>query len=252
MKLERKAILVTGATSGMGAATARLLAEKGAHIMLFGRNRQRADVVQQSITDANGVADIFIGDVADSTAAENAVAQTVKRFGHIYGLVNAAGVIYRGDAVQTTDQQWREIMDINVNGTFYMSRAAVRAMKQGGSIINFASTCGLVGATGLTAYCASKGAIVQLTRAMALDHAADNIRVNAVCPGAVDTPMLVSGHERTKSTKDTIFKNNITRIPQNRIPTADEVANLVLFLCSDLSTHITGTNIPVDGGYTAQ
>ena len=250
--LKGKVILVTGATSGMGAATAKLLALQGAHVMLFGRAKERANAVQKSITDADGVADVFIGDVTDSAATENAVAKTVNRFGHICGLVNTAGIIHRGNANQTDDEQWRSVMETNVSGTFYMSRAAVRAMKRGGSIINFASTCGLVGAVGLTAYCASKGAIVQLTRAMALDHAVDNIRVNAVCPGAVDTPMLMSGHQHTKAKKENVFANNIAGIPQNRIPTADEVANVVAFLCSDLSAHITGTNIPVDGGYTAQ
>ncbi len=243
---------MTGATSGIGAATAKLLASQGARIMLFGRNEQRADAVQKDIFNTNGVADIFIGDVADSTAAENAVANTIKSFGHICGLVNAAGIIHRGDVNQTSDKQWQAVMATNVNGSFYMSRAAVREMKQGGSIVNFASTCGLVGVAGLTAYCASKGAIVQLTRAMALDHAVDNVRVNAVCPGAVDTPMLVSGHKRIKTNKKYVFEKNIASIPQNRIPAVDEVANVVAFLCSDLSAHITGANIPVDGGYTAQ
>lgn len=250
--LKGKVILVTGATSGIGAATAELLAAQGARVMLCGRSHERARSVQKCLADAGGVSDIFIGDIASSAVAENAVMKTVERFGCLDALVNAAGMIHRGNAKQTSDDQWKSIMATNVDGSFYVSRAAVRAMTRGGSIVNFASTCGLVGAAGLTAYCVSKGAIVQLTRAMALDHAADNIRVNAVCPGAVDTPMLVSGYECAPKMKENIVASNITAIPQGRVAEAGEVAHLVAFLCSDLSAHITGANIPIDGGYTAR
>lgn len=250
--LNEKVILVTGATSGIGEASACLLAKQGARVMLFGRSRKRAEAVLTRIVDAGGEGAIAIGDVTQSSAADAAVAQTIETFGHINGLVNAAGMIYRGNADQTSDEQWRDSIATNVDGSFFMSRAAVRAMRGGGAIVNLASTCGLVGVAGLTAYCVTKGAIVQLTRAMALDHAADGIRVNAVCPGAVDTPMLVSGHERSGADKAQVFAGNIAKIPLGRIPGPGEVAQLVAFLCSDLSAHITGTNIPVDGGYTAQ
>lgn len=250
--LENKVILITGATSGMGAATAALLAEQGAKVVLFGRNQARAKEVRQSIVDKGGDAHVCIGDVTQSAAADAAVAETVAHYGRLDALVNAAGMIYRGNADQTSDAQWRVSMATNVDGSFFMSRAAVRVMTGGGSIVNFASTCGLVGSAGLTAYCVTKGAVVQLTRAMALDHAAENIRVNSVCPGAVDTPMLVSGHERSGATPDEVFARNIAGIPQGRIPHANEIANVVAFLCSDLSGHVTGANIPVDGGYTAR
>ncbi|MEM7293935.1 MAG: SDR family oxidoreductase [Pseudomonadota bacterium] len=250
--LNEKVILITGATSGIGASTAKLLASQGAKVMLFGRNEERANQVMAEIVAGGGVADVCIGDVARSSAADSAVAKTVESFGRLDALVNAAGMIYRGNADQTSDEQWRTSMATNVDGSFFMSRAAVRAMKDGGSIVNFASTCGLVGAAGLTAYCVTKGAVVQMTRAMALDHAEENIRVNSVCPGAVDTPMLVSGHERSGATPDEVFEKNTAGIPQGRIPQPEEIANLVAFLCSDLSRHITGTNIPVDGGYTAR
>lgn len=250
--LKDKVILVTGATSGMGAETAVQLAQNGARVMLFGRNESRAAEVKKRISDSGGIAEVCIGDITESSSADNAVATTVKHFGRLDGLVNAAGMIYRGNADQTSDEDWRVSMATNVDGSFFMSRAAVRVMEFGGSIVNFASTCGLVGAAGLTAYCVTKGAIVQLTRAMALDHAADNIRVNSVCPGAVDTPMLLSGHERTGASKDQVFENNLAEIPQGRIPAPEEIASVVVFLCSDASRHITGVNIPVDGGYTAQ
>ena len=232
-----------------------MLAAQGAKVMLFGRNAARAQQVRQGIIDAGGEAAIALGDVAQSSAADAAVSATIECFGRLDALVNAAGTIYRGDAVQTDDAQWRSNMAVNVDGTFFMSRAAVRAMRttgNGGNIVNIASTCGLVGAAGLAAYCASKGAVVQLTRAMALDHARDCIRVNAVCPGAVDTPMLLSGHERSGAQRDEVFANNLASIPQGRIAGPEEVASVVAFLCSDASAHITGAAIPVDGGYTAQ
>ena len=250
--LKESVILVTGATSGMGAAAAEQLVSYGASVMLCGRSHERASAVQNRIVNAGGVADVFSGDITNSAVADDAVAKTVERFDRLDALVNAAGVIHRGDASATSDAQWKHVMLVNVDGTFYMSRAAVRVMNRGGSIVNFASTCGLVGAAGLAVYCASKGAIVQLTRAMALDHATDNIRVNSICPGAVDTPMLVSGYDHALQTKETVFEKSIAGIPQGRIPGPSEVAHLVAFLCSDLSAHITGTNIPIDGGYTAQ
>jgi len=252
MTLKERVILVTGATSGIGAATAVLLASQGACVMLCGRAHERAAAVQKRIVDAGGISDIVTADIAGSAAADNAVAKTVERFGRLDALVNAAGVIHRGSAQQTSDEQWRNVMAVNVDGSFYMSRAAVRAMKRGGSIVNVASTYGLVGAAGMAAYCASKGAIMQLTRAMALDHAADNIRVNAVCPGAVDTPMLASRYARAPEKKENIMKKAIANIPQGRIAGAGEVAHVVSFLCGDLSAHITGAGIPIDGGYTAR
>lgn len=250
MMLNNKVIIVTGATSGMGAETAVQLAAQGAKVMLFGRNLTRANNVKNRIENNGGIAEVCIGDVTESSAADNVVEKTLSSFGQVDGLVNAAGIIYRGNAEQTGDDDWRASMATNVDGSFFMSRAAVRVMKSG-SIVNFASTCGLVGAAGLTAYCVTKGAVVQLTRAMALDHAKQNIRVNSVCPGAIDTPMLVSGHEKPIH-KDDVFASNVDSIPQGRIPGPEEVANVVVFLCSDFSSHITGTNIPVDGGYTAQ
>ena len=121
----------------------------------------------------------------------------------------------------------------------------------GGTIVNLASNVGLVGSAGLPAYCASKGAVVLLTKAMALDHAAEHIRINALCPGAVDTPMLVSAHEKTGRTPEDVFSANIASIPEARVPSPAEVAKSMLYLASDLSSHVTGVALPIDGGYTA-
>jgi len=256
-----KVIVITGATSGMGESVARMLHERGATLVLSGRDTLRGDTLVKSLKSdkcANKV--MFVaGDVSDSTFAQQLMAAAIDSFGKLDGLVNAAGMIHRGSALETSDEQWKISMSTNVDGSFYMSRAAVTAMldhpsgkNAAASIVNFGSTCALVGSAGLAAYCASKGAIVQLTRAMALDHAAQNIRINAVCPGAVDTPMLMSGRGRSPMSRDDVHAMNRDSIPQNRIPQPQEVAELVCFLLSDVSKHITGTSIPIDGGYTAQ
>jgi NAD(P)-dependent dehydrogenase (short-subunit alcohol dehydrogenase family) len=156
--------------------------------------------------------------------------------------------------VDTSDDDWRRVMATNVDALFYVSRAAVVAMRRsgGGSIVNIASNVGLVGTERLAAYCASKGAVIALTRAMALDHAAEGIRVNAVCPGSVDTPMMVSGRAGWGVSDEEVFAASVSAIPQGRIPQPSEVAELVAFLASDASSHITGTAIAVDGGYVAR
>lgn len=250
--LKGKVALVTGATSGIGEATALVLAKAGAQVMVQGRREDAARGVVAAIRAAGGDAEYVLGDVADPETAVRAVSATVGKFGGLDILANVAGVITRGDTVQTSDADWALNMNANVNGPFYMSRAAIPEMRKrgGGSIINLASNVGLVGCRGLAAYCASKAAVVNLTRAMALDHAVENIRVNSVNPGAVDTPMLVSGHPTR--TPDEVREANRSGIPQGWLPKPIEVANAILFLASDLSRHITGVALPVDGGVTAE
>ena len=256
-----KVFLVTGATSGMGEAISRHLYAQGAKLLLTGRDVARGEQLLNSLTENESAKRVLFvsGEISDSRFCDQLVNKTIDAFGAINGLVNAAGMIHRGSALETSDEQWRTSMSTNVDGSFFMSRAVVTEMlKQattdsaGGSIVNFASTCGLVGSEGLAAYCASKGAIVQLTRAMALDHAAAGIRINAVCPGAVDTPMLMSGREQAPMEREQVHDLNLASIPQKRIPQPEEIAELVCFLLSDASKHITGTAIPIDGGYTAQ
>jgi len=249
--MTQRVALVTGASSGIGSACARRLAADGMAVVVGGRDADRAAEVVDAITADGGEAVAALGDVADPEWAGDAVAVAVDRWGRLDVLVNAAGVIHRGDAEATGDDDWRRVMAINVDGVFYASRAALPALRAagGGSIVNVSSTCGLVGNAGLAAYCASKGAVTNLTRAMALDHAAEGIRVNAVCPGAVDTHMLYS--ERDDSA-DEVRAMNLPDIPQGRIPSGDEIADLVSFLAGDRSRHITGANISIDGGYTAR
>ena len=242
--------LVTGATSGIGRACAIRLAADGFAVLVGGRDVERAGAVVDDITAAGGMATTALGDVADPGYGDAAVAAALDAFGRLDVLVNAAGVITRADAEGTSDAEWHRVMSTNLDGLFRTSRAALPAIRAagGGSIVNISSTNGLVGAAGLAAYCASKGAVTNLTRAMALDHAHEGIRINAVCPGAVDTHMLYS--ERG-DTVDEVRAANLATIPEGRIPAAEEVAEVVAFLADNRSRHVNGANLSIDGGYTA-
>ena len=252
--LEDRVMLVTGATSGIGAATAVAAAAAGAKVMLIGRDGDKASAVLRRIEDDGGEGAIVLGDVSRSAFCDDAVSRTVSTYGRLDVLANIAGTMWRGNALDTSDEAWQQVMGTNVDGTFFMARAAIPSMREngGGAIINLASTVGLVGTAGMPAYCASKGAVVNLTRALALDHATEGIRVNAVCPGAVDTPMLVSGHVGAGNSPEEVLARNRAGIPQGRIPSPEEIARVILFLAGDESRHITGAAISVDGGYTAR
>jgi 2,3-dihydro-2,3-dihydroxybenzoate dehydrogenase len=251
--LDGKVAVVSGGSSGMGAAICERFASSGAAIVVGGRDAERTAAVAASVTAAGGQAIAGLGDVANSAAAAALVDTAIEAFGGVDFVINAAGVIHRADALGTSDDEWFRVMSINVDGTFFLSRAAIPALRVrgGGAIVNISSTCGLVGSAGLAAYCASKGAVTNLTRAMALDHASEGIRINAICPGSVDTPMLVSEHPEG-TTVDAIFEQNLVSIPEGRIPEPSEVADVALFLCSDAARHIHGANVSLDGGYTAQ
>ncbi len=253
--LNGQTAIVTGATSGIGAATAKAFVEAGARVVLSGRSARKADRIIAQIRAAGGEVSSFLGDVGEPGFSEALWDFAEATYGSVDVLANVAGTITRGDVTQTSDEEWRKNMTTNVDAVFYTSRTAVirwRGEKRGGVIVNLASNVGLVGATELPAYCASKGAVVLLTKAMALDHAAEGIRVNALCPGAVDTPMLVSKHHKSGKTRQEVVAGNIASIPQGRIPTPDEIAQSMLFLATDASSHITGVALPIDGGYLAQ
>ncbi|MGX5844736.1 SDR family NAD(P)-dependent oxidoreductase [Mesorhizobium sp. ArgA1] len=252
MKHAGKVVVITGATSGIGEAVVKAFAEAGASLVLVGRDQARGEAARTVAQSFDRPAELLLGDVADPAFAEQVIAATVERFGKVDVLVNSAGIIRRGDAVQTSNEDWRDTFKANVDGVFYFSRAAVKAMRRtgGGSIVNIASNVGLVGCTGLAAYCASKGAVVLLTQAMALDHAKEGITINAICPGAVDTPMLVSAHSKPVSAQE-VLQRNRDSTPQGRVAKPSEVASLAVFLSSEDAGHITGVAIPIDGGFTA-
>lgn len=241
-------VIITGAYGGVGQAVADMFAESGARLVLTGRDADKLhDLADRYHTRAMAVA----GDIRDPATAE----KVVKVAGAGWNLpatilINNAGIIHRADAQDTEDADWQRVMDVNVNGLFYMSRAFARQSTLiGGAIVNVSSTCGQVGAAGLAAYCASKGAVDQLTRTMALELAPRNITVNAVAPGAINSPMLFSKHHDLDASK-TIVAKNIASIPIAAVAEPQEVARAILFLARE--KHITGTILSVDGGYTAQ
>ena len=240
--------LVTGASSGIGAATAIAFAEAGWEVMAAGRDEGRLE----EVADVSDSIAIWTGNLTESEDCDELIADTVDEFGSLDCLVNSAGVIVRANVADTSDEDWRYTMGINVDAPFYLSRAALPHLLQTtGSIVNIASDWGLKGGDRAAAYCASKGAIVQLTRAMAIDHARDGLRVNAVCPGDIDTPMLTNEADDKDIDLDEFLAQAAEESPNGRIGTPEEVASLILFLASDAATHITGTTIPIDGGGSA-
>ena len=247
MDFTDKIAIVTGGASGMGAATAREFAAAGARVVIVDRNAELATAVAQEIG-----AETAVGDVSDPDFCQQVVDDVVGKYGRLDILVNAAGIIVRADALGTSNEQWQKVMNVNVSGIFYLSRAAVAVMKpQGkGVIVNFGSIWGGVGAAGVVAYCASKGAVHQLTRAMALDHVKDGIRINAVCPGEVNTPMLAS--ERSEPVTEEILQRIASSVPMERLADPVEIARVVLFLASDDASYMTGAMVNVDAGYTAR
>lgn len=248
MDFTGKVAVITGAASGMGAATAREFSAAGGKVVIVDRNEPLAQKVAEEI----GADKPLIGNVGDSAFCSRVVKSTIDSYGSLDVLVNAAGVIVRADGLGTSDEQWQRVMEVNVNGVFFMSRAAVGAMKkQGrGAIVNFGSIWGSAGAAGVVAYCASKGAVHQITRAMALDHVKDGIRINAVCPGEVNTPMLAS--ERTEPVTEALLQRVADSVPLGRLAEPVEIARVVLFLASDDASYMTGSLVAVDAGYSAR
>jgi len=243
-----KVALVTGASSGIGAAIAIEFADAGWSVMAAGRDGVRlADVADASERIAT-----WEGELDSSDACDELVADTIDEFGRLDCLVNCAGILLRGNAVHTSDDDWRDTMTINLDVPFYLSRAALpHLLEAAGSIANISSDWGLQAGADHVAYCTSKGALVMLSRAMAKDHARNGLRVNAICPGDVDTPMLAATADELGVELDEYLAEAADASPNGCIAEAGEIASLVLFLASDAGRHITGTAIPVDGGSSA-
>ncbi len=242
--LEGKAALVTGGGTGIGAATARALAAAGMKVALVGRRTNKLEAVAAEIGDQ---ALVLPADVADEAAISGAIEQAVTAYGQLDTLVNNAGLGWAGTAETTSFEQFQRVLNVNLSGVILASRAALPALKQSqGAIVNVASVSGLGGDWGLAAYNAAKGGVVNLTRAMALDHARDGVRVNAVAPSLTRTDMVAR-----PMAKETFMERITQRIPMGRAAEPEEIADVIAFLASPAARFVNGVIIPVDGGLSA-
>lgn len=247
--LTGKVALVTGGASGIGRATVLALAEAGAAVVVVDLNEDQGLFVVHEIAAVGGQALFIHGDVTRAVDCQKVVATTLERFGRLDILFNNAGIIRRANVIDTTEEEWDRVMAVNVKSIFMMCKFAVPVMARagGGSIINTGSGWGLKGGGNAASYCASKAAVVNLTRAMAIDHGPDNVRVNCVCPGDTDTPML--RHEaRQLGQAEASFLAEAAERPLRRFGQPSEIAQAVLYLASDAASYVTGAALVVDGG----
>jgi len=252
MRLKDKVALITGGTSGIGTATAIRFAREGAAVALTGRDVERGGQVAKDIVAAGGQAMFIRSDVRLASDCRNAVDQTLERFGKIDVLFNNAGVFHPKTIPECTEEEWDETIDSSLKGAFLMSKFVLPSMieRGSGSIIHTSSGWGILGGDKAAAYCAAKGGLVVMAKAMAIDHGPDGIRVNCVCPGDVLTPMLHEDAERRGISWDDYASGAVGR-PLGRIGTVEEIADAVLFLASDESSFVTGESLVVDGGGVA-
>lgn len=252
MRLENKVALITGGTSGIGEAVAELFAREGSKVAITGRNEFRGHAITARILESGGDAMFLRTDVREAAECRRAVDETLRSFGRLDILFNNAGVFVPQTAIECSEEEWDLQLDINLKGTFLMSKYALGPMiaQASGAIVNNSSGWGLVGGDKAVAYCASKGGVVLLTKAMAVDHGRQGIRVNCICPGDVDTPMLPEDARRRGLDWKTYLAGCENR-PMGRIGTVEEIAKAVLFLASDESSFMTGATLAVDGGGTA-
>ena len=247
--LTGKRALITGGASGIGRATVLLFAREGAAVSVADMDEAGGKAVAKTIVDGGGQAIFLRCDVSLATDCQHAVQQTVDELGGLDVLFNNAGIIRRATVLETIEAEWDRVMAVNVKSIFLLSKYAIPVMAQagGGVIINTASGWGLVGGRRAAAYCASKGAVVLLTRAMALDHGDQNIRVNCICPGDTDTAMLRDEAQQLGEPTERFLAEAAQR-PLQRIGTPEDIAQAALYLASDASSFVTGTSLVVDGG----
>ena len=251
-RLAGKNAVITGGGTGIGQATALAFAREGAQVAVVGRRKNKLDETLRLLQQSGCSALAFECDVTKAADTIRAVKSAEDAFGKVNVLVNNAGALSVSTVETITEADWDHVMATNVKGPFLMSRAALPAMRRagGGSIINVGSVLGIVAIRDRAAYCASKGAVSMLTRAMALDHAGDHIRVNCLCPSIVESEMTRNLFAETEAGRQA-RESRLASIPLGRFGKPDDVAGLAVFLASDESSWMTGTVIPVDGGVTA-
>lgn len=246
--MKNKVALVTGASSGIGMAVARRLAGDGYAVMAAGRDPGRMATLG---TELHAIR-LWTGDLASSVACNRLLTECIEAFGRLDVLVNNAGIYLPATAEETTDEIWSQTLAINLSSPFFLSRAAIPHLRRTkGAIVNIASDWGLVGGRNGVAYCASKGGLVLMGKAMTMDHASEGVRINAVCPGDVETPMLYRSAASRGLDKHAAIEEANDGSRSGRVTTAAEVAAVVAFLTSEAAAQINGVAIPIDGGNMA-
>jgi len=241
--------VITGAGSGIGRATAQLFAGEGARVVIADLNKEAGEAVVSEIRDLGGRAAFERADVTNARDCERLVDRAMREFGRIDVLFNNAGIIRRASVAELSEADWDRVMAVNVKSIFFLCRLVIPIMIRngGGSVINMSSGWGLAGGARAAAYCASKGAVVLMTRAMAIDHGKQNIRVNCLCPGDTDTGMLRHEAQQLGETAER-FLSESARRPLGRLGKPDEIARAALFLATPASSFVTGAALVVDGG----
>lgn len=253
MLLQDRVALITGAGSGIGQATAVLFAAEGARVLVADRDEHAIEKTVARIERAGGTAQVAIVDVSRSVEVQSAAATCLERFGRIDILANIAGIGSTESVIDTSEDTWDRVFEVNCRGTFLFCKYVLPHMiaAGGGVVLNMASVAGMVGLRNRAAYCASKGAIISLTRALAVDHVGQNIRCNCLCPGTVDSPWV--GRLLDSAPDPVAERAALTaRQPMDRLGTPEEIAQAALYLVSDQSAFITGTAMVIDGGLTMQ
>ena len=254
MKLENKTALITGGGTGIGKETALLFAREGANVIITGRREAKLKEVADEARREGLTIDHLVSDVSIEKDCKAAVDFAIRKYGRIDILFNNAGVLYAGTTHETDTETWEKIFDTNVKGTYFMSKYVIPNMLEngGGSIVNNSSVGGLNGFPGLAAYTASKGAVTLLTKTMALEYADKGIKVNAICPGTIETPMVVDEFLGKVEDRAAAEKFLLSLHPIGRFGKPLEVAYTVLFLCDDNVGFMTGNMISIDGGWNAR
>ena len=249
LSLEGKVAVITGAASGIGRGTAELFAQMGSKVALLDIDQTKGAEVESCINKDGICAKFFKCDVTSDADCKKATEDIIARFGKIDILFNNAGVMIRKNTVDLSEKEWDLALDVTLKGIFMLSHYVIPHMinNGGGSIINTGSGWSLKGGANAVSYCAAKGGTVNLTRAMAIDHGKHNIRVNCICPGDIDTPLLRGECEQLGENENQFMKEAADR-PINRVGTPQDVAHAVLFFSSDMSAWVTGTHLVVDGG----